>query len=135
MNGRFYHLFYFYFCKRMNHHTQFILRKVLSRKAAVLLLSAFSVAAFATLGDGKKSSRSSKSLLSNKSGTNKSFSLKSGYTFRGSQVINSRSQSYISTKTVVSFQKGHTTYVLPLQKKVILEKVTFNPNSETRIAY
>jgi hypothetical protein len=57
MDGRFYQVFYFYFCKRMNHHTQ-LLKKIISRKAAVLLLSAISVAAFATLGDGKKSKQS-----------------------------------------------------------------------------
>ena len=118
----------------MNHPTQRILLKFFSRKAVFILLSVLSVAAFASLGDGKKSDKSKRSLLTNKSGSNK-FSLKSGYQFRGSQVINMNSKSYISTNTVVSFQKGHTTYVLPMKKKVILEKVTFNPNSATRKSY
>jgi hypothetical protein len=60
------------------------------------------------------------------------FSLKSGYTYRGSHVINSKNQKYINLNTVVSYQRGHTTYVLPMKKKVILDKVTFNPNASTR---
>ena len=120
----------------MNHHTKMIVKKIISRKAVVIFLSIISVAAFASLGDGKKSDKGKRSLLSNKSGLqNNTFSLKSGYNFRGNQVINLNTQSYINTSTVVSFRKGHTTYVLPMKKKVILEKVTFNPNAATRKGY
>ena len=89
--------------------------------------------AFATLGDGKtKSNRSNHGLLSDKSSLAPgSFSLKSGYQFRGNQVISQKRDSYISLNMVVSYQKGHTTYVLPLKKKV-LSQITFNPNASTR---
>ena len=89
--------------------------------------------AFATLGDGKaKSSRASHGLLSAKSSIAPgSFSLKSGYQFRGNQVISQNKDSYINLNMVVSYQKGHTTYVLPLKKKV-LSQITFNPNASTR---
>lgn len=105
------------------------------RKFAVIVIIAISAAtAFATLGDGKvKSSKRHDSLLSDKKlAIPKSFSLKSGYTFRGSQVINTQAEKYINLNTVVTFQKGHTTYILPLRKKVLLDKVTFNPNADTR---
>lgn len=29
--------------------------------------------------------------------------------------------------TVVTYQKGNTTYIMPLKKKVFLEKINFNP--------
>ncbi|MFI5134001.1 MAG: hypothetical protein ACHQEB_06680 [Chitinophagales bacterium] len=112
-----------------------ILLKVLRRKLAVaILLIGSTVGAFATLGDGKsKSSHSNKSLLSNRTvavpGT---FSLKSGYNFRGNQVVSFENGRYISLNTVITYQKGNSTYIMPLKKRVLLDKVTFNPNAATR---
>ncbi|MBC7873687.1 MAG: hypothetical protein H7Y01_06815, partial [Ferruginibacter sp.] len=100
--------------------------KVVGRKLAVLLLIAVSaVASFATLGDGnKKSDLPKKSLLSSKTIKAGSFSLRSGYTYRGNQVINSQIQKrYLSLNTTVTYQKGNTTYIVPLKKKVILSNV------------
>lgn len=100
--------------------------KFSGKKLAVTLLVAFSaIASFATLGDGKKKSTSSKtSILSSKSNSAGSFTLRSGYTYRGNQVINTKKQtSYISLNTVVTYQKGNTTYIVPLKKKVILSNV------------
>lgn len=109
----------------MNHPTLAIWKSFLSRKLAVIVLITGSAAAsFATLGDGKsKSSRTTRPLLSGKSAYTNGFSLKSGYTFRGSQVFSNAPNRYVNMSTVVSYQKGHTTYVLPLKKKVILENV------------
>jgi hypothetical protein len=119
----------------MNHHTQMIVKKIISRKAVVIFLSIISIAAFASLGDGKRSDKAKRSLLSNKSGIQSNrFSLKSGYNFKGNQVINLNTPSYMNSSTVVSFRKGHTTYVLPMKNK-ILEKVSFNPNAATRKGY
>ena len=103
-----------------------IISKFLGRKLAVILLIAGSAAAsFATLGDGKKKSSLPKtSLLSSKTTNPGSFSLRSGYTYRGNQVINPQTQnSYISLNTTVTYQKGNTTYIVPLKKKVILNNV------------
>ena len=118
----------------MNHPTLITFGKIVRRKLVVILLLAISAAtAFATLGDGKSTTiKPKKSLLSNKNSINGNFSLKSGYTFRGSQVINTQNERYINLNTVVTYQKGNTTYILPLKKKVMLDKVTFNPNSATR---
>lgn len=89
-----------------------------------------SCVAFAALGDGKKddSKRHQKSLLSNKVNPYnfKSFSLKSRYNYRGSSVFNTNKQ-YITLNTVATYQKGNVTYVLPLKKKVLLDKIKFNP--------
>jgi len=113
----------------MNHPTLAILGKILSRKIAVILLVTGSAAAgFAALGDGKvKKEKPRKALLSERTTvTNGTFSLKSGYTYRGNNVFNVNSERSVSFNTVVNYQKGHTTYVLPLKKKVILENVTID---------
>jgi hypothetical protein len=110
----------------MNHPKLNIVWRVVGIKLAVLLLIAVSaVASFATLGEGnKKSGRSVSSLLSSKTTKPGIFSLKSGYTYRGNQVINSQvSKKYISLNTTVTYQKGNTTYIVPLKKKVALSNV------------
>jgi hypothetical protein len=118
----------------MNHPTLTTLWKIVCRKLAVILLLAVSaVTAFATLGDGKWGNiKPKRSLLSDRNSFTGNFSLKSGYTFRGSQVINTQNERYINLNTVVTYQKGHTTYILPLKKKVMLDKINFNPNIATR---
>jgi hypothetical protein len=112
------------------------LLKKLSRKLAVAsLLIGSAIGAFATLGDGKaaKTKNPHKSLLSNRTslvpGT---FSLKSGYSFRGDQVLTFEKERFINLNSVVTYQKGNTTYIVPLKKKVMLDKITFNPNAATR---
>lgn len=100
--------------------------RLIGRKLAVMLLLAVSAGAFATLGDGKKKSSSpKKSLLSSKNYSSPgSFSLKSGYTYRGNQVMNpSDEKKYIRLNTVITTQRGNTTYIVPLKKKVILRNV------------
>ncbi len=96
----------------------------LSRKLSVIVLLAISAAgAYATLGDGKKKgTASSKTFLSNRTITPGNFTLKSGYTYRGSKVINS-DKRYFNINTLVTLQKGRITYVLPLKKKVLLSNV------------
>lgn len=100
--------------------------RLIGKKLAVVLLLAVSAGAFATLGDGKKKSTSPKnSFLSSKKITSPgSFSLKSGYTYRGNQVMNPDDEKkYIRLNTVVTTQRGNTTYIVPLKKKVILRNV------------
>ena len=105
-------------------HPKLTIWRILSRKLAVILLLVISAAgAYATLGDGKsKSAVPKSSLLSNKTSHKPgSFSLKSGYTYRGNQVINVNGEKkYIQLNTVVTVQKGNITYIVPLKKKAIL---------------
>ncbi|MGN6292054.1 MAG: hypothetical protein ACTHMV_04855 [Chitinophagaceae bacterium] len=104
--------------------------KAASRKLGLsFLLAATAAVAFATLGDGKiNKDKPRKLLLNNKVSSIKpgSFSLQTGYTFRGSQVINEEETKYINlNSTVVTYQQGHTVYTLPARKKV-----TLNLNSQ-----
>lgn len=107
-------------------YSKFTILKLAGRKLAILLLITVSaVASFATLGDGKKNSSLSKSaLLSSKTIKPGFFSLRSGYTYRGNQVIKPQAQSrFINLSTTVTYQKGNTTYIVPLKKKMIFNNV------------
>lgn len=117
--------------------TNYSISKPSLKKFAILfLMAASTIGAFATLGTPgrSKKSKTGTSLLSNKTTAyTGSFSLQSGFNFRGSQVIRAQENKYINLNTVVTYQQGHTTYVMPLKKKVALKgKITFNPNSATR---
>lgn len=113
-----------------------ILKVTLKRTAFVLVMAVMTFGAFATLGDGKSNHTkpAKKSLLSTKTTLKPgSFSLRSGYNFRGNQVINTENSTYINLNTTATYQNGHTSYIVPLKKKVILNnKIVFNPNASTR---
>jgi hypothetical protein len=115
-----------------------ILTPFLKRKLVTALFIGVSIAAFATLGDGgkKASAAKGKSLLSSRQATynSKTFSLKSGYSYRGNLILNTESKnSFVMLNTVMTYQKGNTTYILPLKKKLLLNgKVTFKPVAPQR---
>lgn len=92
----------------------------------VLVFALSGAASFATLGDGKKSAnKPSTSLLSDRTVSKPgSFSLKSGYNYRGNTILNSASDKRtIRLNTVVTVQKGRTTFTVPLRKNVVINKV------------
>jgi hypothetical protein len=95
--------------------------KIVRRTTAVLLLAISAVSAFAILGDKGKTPRN-RSILSNQNFTSPgNFSLKSNYNFRGSQIINpAKPSQYINLNTVLTYQKGNTTYIVPLKKKIFI---------------
>ncbi len=102
------------------------------RKLITFVFITASLVTFAALGDGKKgdNERPHKNLLSHKTNPYnfKSFSLKSRYIYRDSTVLNTSHQNnYITVNTVATYQKGNNTYILPMKKKVLLDKVNFNP--------
>ena len=107
------------------------IKKLVKRKLVTVLFFTASIAAFATLGDGSKKNHTDKGqrkLLSASTPYNfKSFSLKSGYNYRGKTVFAPTTAKYIMLNTVVTYQKGNSTYILPLKKKILLDKVKFNP--------
>ncbi len=104
---------------------------ILKRKLTTLLLIATSVAAFATLGDGgsKKTSLKNRTFLSSRPiYSYKTFSLKTGYNYRGKTVFSAPKTEgkYIQLNNVVTYQKGNATYILPMKKK-FTDKVKFTP--------
>jgi hypothetical protein len=101
------------------------IKHLLKRKLATAVLVTASVAAFATLGDdgGKKGKTASATEFNLKT-----FSLRTGYNYKSNNLFNTfQPQKFIMLNTVVTYQKGNATYILPLKKKVILDKVKFNP--------
>lgn len=118
----------------MKTNATILLHKLL-RKAALLLLLGISAGAFASLGDGKKkdSKTPGTSLLSIKKNISEgAFTLKSGFKYRDFKVAGPTTENYINLNTVITYQKGNTTYIVPLKKKVWMDKLTFNPNESTR---
>ena len=102
---------------------QNIIKLVLTRKLATLFLIGLSVAAFATLGDGKSKGKRSSLLNSKPTITPGKFTLKSGYQYRGSQIINQQTQNNTFTRnSLVTYQKGNMTYILPV-KTIIPQRI------------
>lgn len=104
-----------------------IITRLLKRKIATVVLITASLAAFAALGDGGK-----KDIKNNTSAPfslhAKNFSLRSGYNYRSNNLFSSPSEkTFIILNTVATFEKGNATYVLPIKKKVLLDKIKFNP--------
>jgi hypothetical protein len=104
--------------------------KMLRRKLATAVCVTASLAAFATLGDGGKNNH--KNLLTYRNtAAYHSFTLKSGYNYRGNNILSTHPQS-VMLNTVVTYQKGNATYILPLKKKILLDskvKITPVPHS------
>ena len=101
------------------------IKRLIKRKLATAVLVTASVAAFATLGDdgGKKGSK-----ITNSEYTVSHFSLRTPYDYKSNNLFSpSQPQRFIMLNTVVTYQKGNATYILPLKKKVILDKIKFNP--------
>lgn len=101
-------------------------KRLITRKIATALLVASSIAAFAALGDGGKKGFSSNTAPERF--TAKTFSLRTNYNYRASHLISNRpGNKFIMLNTVVTYQRGNATYVMPLKRKVLLDKIKFNP--------
>ena len=101
------------------------IKRLIKRNLATAVLVTASLAAFATFVDdgGKKGTKASTSDF-----TVRNFSLRTPYNYKSNNLFNtSGSRNFIMLNTVITYQKGNATYVLPLKKKVILNKIKFNP--------
>jgi len=105
----------------------------ITRTAVVMvsLLIVSTVSAYATLGvytSGKNVDKPNSKLFAQqtvlKPGT---FTLKSGYLFRGGQLITTSKPVYLNLNTVATYQVGKTTYTVPLKKQFLMGKVVINP--------
>ena len=101
------------------------IKRLIKRKIATAVLVTASLAAFATFVDdgGKKGTKISSSEFNART-----FFLRTPYNYKSNNLFTpSRPQKFIMLNTVVTYQKGNTTYILPLKKKVLLDKIKFNP--------
>ena len=104
------------------------MKRIIARKLAVIVLMlATTAGAFATLGEGYRSEgpkNKNSYLVSTPVTKHGSFSLRSGYNYRGSRIFSNNSvKTQIRLNTTVTVQKGNTTYIIPLKKKPVLDKV------------
>jgi hypothetical protein len=97
----------------------------------VAFLAVSVIGAYATMGiynNGKNTDRPKSKLLSQQSvlkpGT---FTLKSGYLFRGGQLLTTTQPVYLNLNTVATYQIGKVTYTVPLKKQFLMGKVVVNP--------
>lgn len=111
------------------------IRSILRPIAVVALLLA-TLGAFATLGDGKKkSSVSTKKLLSSRTQNfNGSFSLRSGYNFRGNTVLQSE-QKIIRINTNISLGKGNNSFTIPLRRQAIIPQLKLELGNRSLRSY
>jgi hypothetical protein len=86
------------------------------------------------LGDSRIENPRKAGFSSKSSSRTATISLRPNISFRGAQVINTRqADRFINLNTVVTYQKGSTSFVMPMKKKIVLNgRVTFNPNAATR---
>jgi hypothetical protein len=117
--------FFIYICRRMN-LTATSIKRFIKRKLATAVLVTASVASFATLGDGGKKGNSNMASTSHKL-TAKNFTLRTGYNYKANNILANKPAKFVMMNTVITYQKGNATYILPLKKKVILDKIKFNP--------
>jgi len=59
------------------------------------------------------------------------FSLGSQMSFKGEKVINNNT-NYFNFNTSITYQKGQNSYIVPFKKKVVINRITFNPNELLR---
>jgi uncharacterized lipoprotein YehR (DUF1307 family) len=105
-----------------------ITKYLLKKKLATLVLLTASCMAFAISGDGGKKDTRKFHPNAPFSYSSKNFSLKTRYNYRSSDLLSQpSSRNYITLNTTAVFQKGNTTYVLPMKRKVVLDKIKFDP--------
>jgi hypothetical protein len=86
----------------------------------ILVLVGFTVFTFASIGGGKNKSRNSFVKEEYKPiRTSQGFTLKSGAQYRGSMIVREvKTSSHVTYNSLVTFQKGNTTYILPNKYKL-----------------
>jgi hypothetical protein len=105
-------------------------KRFLKRKLATVVLVSASIAAFATLGDGGKKSKSSSSVLVKDYTDYKRFTLRPSYFLNNNtNPLNVKGERFVLMNTVVTYQRGNTTYILPMKRKVVLDKIKLGTGS------
>lgn len=107
------------------------LKRLIKLKLVTAVFITASLAAFATLGHGNSKRFHAKNTSTSwRPSYNRSFSLRSNYNYTGNNILNNTTEGkFIMMNTVMTYQKGNATYILPLKKKFFLDKVNFNSSS------
>ena len=117
--------FFITFVMQMKKST--VINRLIKRKIATAVLIMASVVAFATLGDGGKKNKSLLVVSKSTAYSYKNFSLRSNFNYRGNNIFRYPERNkFIMLNTTITYQKGNSAYILPMKKKVFLDKVKFN---------
>ncbi|MFD2525556.1 hypothetical protein ACFSQD_07035 [Flavihumibacter stibioxidans] len=110
-------------------HTR-IARHTLKLLVATVMLG-FAGLAFASMGGEKRAKKSNKVVTDFVPiKTSNGFTLKAGPAYKGSITLNQhKSSSPFSFNTLVTYQKGNTTYIMPYNNRVSIGKTTNNCNN------
>jgi hypothetical protein len=131
----FYEFFSVKFASQLKTNSSILRVALRSSVILMAILTISTVGAFANLGENSiRIDNPVKSLTAKSPFKSRAISLRPNISFRGNQVINvNQPDRFISLNTVITYQKGNATFVMPVKKKVLLNgKVTFNPNAATR---
>lgn len=95
----------------------------------VMLLFCTSHIAMADRGAGKKSKNTNKVALNINTPYNLrnsiAFNLKSGLTYKGSLLVGQQSAgSSVLNNSIVTYQKGNTTYIIPFKHKITMPEIS-----------
>jgi len=100
------------------------LYKTLARKSAIcFMLTAMAILAFASKGGGGGDKGKSNPITNQFTPirTSGGFTLKAGPTYRGSLLFNQeKKKDAVSFNSLVTYQRGNTTFILPYKSKVTL---------------
>lgn len=110
-------------------HTR-IARHTLKLSVATVMLG-FAGLAFASMGGEKRAKKSSRIVTDFVPiKTSNGFTLKAGPAYKGSITLNrQQNTTSFSFNTLVTYQKGNTTYIMPYNNRVSLGKTTTNCNN------
>ena len=99
----------------------------------LVLLVTSAITAYATMGiytNSNNTDRPKSKLFSQQSAIKPgTFTLKSGYLFRGGQLLTTTKPVYLNVNTVANYQIGKITYTVPLKKQFLMGKVVVNPRN------
>jgi len=104
--------------------------------ALAILLTLSAVYSYATLGElGRRVNAGDRPLLTKKTTVkSRNFTLKSGYNFRGNQVIkNLQEENTIQLNTTFTYRMGGTTYSAPVHRKVAVNITSQNKLSSATL--
>lgn len=100
------------------------LRKKIAFSILFIGLAAFS---FASMGGGSKPKASSLNLVFSPVRITSAFTLKAGPSYHGSTIFNDvKANDFISFNSIITYQKGNTTYILPYKHRVSVSAAKSN---------
>lgn len=101
--------------------------------AVVTVFLGFAAFAFASMGGEKRNNKKTSTIRSEfiPIRTSSGFTLKAGLAYKGSMILNQeKSNGQIRFNSLVTYQKGNTTYIVPLNHRINIGSVGSSDNTQ-----